>query len=299
MGATTKIEWTDRSWSPWWGCASVSPECANCNAKSIDRRTGGDHYGAGKPRKAMSEAHWHKPIVWDRQAARMGTRFKVFPSMCDPFDSECPTTAFDRFMDLIAATPHLDWLLLTKRPRNAAGIVTARPLPGNVWLGVTAGDQARADERIPILLSILAAVRFVSVEPMLGPVDLWRSLPRAACREDEYRRSDPKWEACGWRGGLHELNRTPDGIASCPICGSAAIDERPGLDWVICGCESGPRRRPMDVQWARDLRDQCEAAGVPFFLKQLEVAGRLVKMPFLDNIQHAATPTPASAGGER
>ncbi len=140
-----------------------------------------------------------------------------------------------------------DWMVLHSRPKYA--------FAQNVYLGVTAENQEQADERIPILLQIPAAVRFVSVEPMLGPVDLTRIVYERQTVIDSLK-------------GLH----------GWPLPHA----DGPKLDWVICGSESGPNRRHAKIEWIRDLRDQCRAANVPFFLKQMEIDGKLVKMPKLD-----------------
>lgn len=159
---------------------------------------------------------------------------------------------------LIEETPNLDWLLLTKRPGNVMRMMPeswrAR-FPRNVWMGTTVEDQKRADERIPELLKIPAKVRFLSCEPLLGPVDLNSNL------------GGTRWIG-GQRGcmGQHHGRGTPD----CPRELHHHHDERckPGIEWVIAGGESGSKARPIHPDWARSLRDQCRAAAVPFFFKQ-------------------------------
>jgi protein gp37 len=152
------------------------------------------------------------------------------------------------------------------------------PLP-NVWLGVTAEDQTRADERIPDLLATPAAARFVSCEPMLGAILPKRWLPtmRQAKQPDGTAFLAPQFfmtrcENCGWVGSSEMCGTDSYGDDSdvyCPACReSIRADDFPGLDWVICGGESGPGARPMHPDWARSLRDQCAAAGTPFFFKQ-------------------------------
>jgi protein gp37 len=168
-------------------------------------------------------------------------------SMGDLFHDDVSESITDEILDVIAACPQHIFIMLTKRPQNIERKLYAstpecgcRHLGGgdylpNVWLGVTAENQARADERIPILLSIPAAVRFVSVEPMLGPVDL------------QYNR--------GWMEPFHDTD--------------AMLNKTPRIDWVICGGETGPGARPMHPVWARSLRDQCHTARVPFFMKKM------------------------------
>ena len=238
----TKIEWTaapdgspGSTFNPWTGCQKVSPACDNCYAESWAKRSGLVKWGPGEERHRTSASYWQQPLKWDRQAKRDGVRRKVFcASLADVFDNQVPVEWRNDLWRLIHETPTLDWLLLTKRPQNIA-----KMLPGmhngtlgwgvgwpNVWLGTTVEDQAEANRRIPHLLAVPAAKRFLSCEPLLGPID-FRKVP-----------------------GFNHI----------------------GLDlsawWVICGGESGPNARPMHPAWARSLRDQCVAAGVPFFFKQ-------------------------------
>lgn len=230
----------------------VSPGCANCYAAAMDQRFHkGRHWGAGAPRPRTSDPHWALPLRWDRQAAKTGERRRVFPSAIDWLEPNVPIEHLGEFLELIISTPHLTWLLLTKRPEQWSPRIeeTARYLgykskkergfnfydnccyewvagkpPLNVWIGVSVEDQRRADERIPELLKIPARVRFLSCEPLLGPVD------------------------------LTEVATGPEGAT---------------VHWVIVGGESGLEARPMHLQWARQLRDQSGEAGVPFFMKQM------------------------------
>ena len=198
------------------------------------------------------EANWKQPLRWNADAERLGIRYRVFcASLADVFDNEVPVEWRRDMFDLIAITPHLDWLLVTKRIGNAKTMMADAlhlnpaalsdgkiwPLP-NVWLGITVVNQAEADRDIPKLLAIPAAVRFLSMEPLLGGVDLsqWLDLIQYDDGAPWMRRNI---------GHLHDM-----------------------LDWVIVGGESGPKARPMHPQWVRDIRDQCEAAGVPMMLKQ-------------------------------
>lgn len=236
MGEVTGIGWTDHTWSPWWGCTQVSPACDHCYAKALDKRVGGDHWGVGKERRQMSEAHWRAPIKWNKAVPASETRF-VFPSMCDPFDNEVPAEWRKRFFDLIRATPNLTWLLLTKRIGNAADnregamIPQAGGLPANAALGATVCNKPELDRDLHKLLwakvggAIDARMIFLSIEPMLGPVSF----------SNNFWYAEPSLKK---------------------------------LDWVICGGESGPHNRPMNPEWPRQLRDECAAACVPFFFKQ-------------------------------
>ena len=232
MSADSKIAWTDHTFNPWWGCTRVSPGCQNCYAEAFAKRTGHDVWGKGGERRFFGDKHWNEPRKWDRAAESDGRPALVFcSSMADVFEARSELVEHrDRLVELIAETPHLIWLLLTKRPENVAHLVesygwvgdTFGGWPGNVWIGTTVEDQQRADERLPHLAALPAPVRFLSCEPLLGDVDL--------------------------------LNHVES------------------VDWVIVGGESGPRHRPMDLDHARNLRQQCLVWDVPFFFKQ--VGGR-------------------------
>jgi protein gp37 len=179
VGKETHIQWTNYTWSPWLGCRKVSPCCDNCYISETPalRFRGLKH---GKDRIRTSESYWREPLVWNKKAAAFQmrqyaeglepSRPRVFPSLCDPFDFEVPDHWREDFFGLMGATQNLDWLLLTKRPKNTAQIVIV-PLP-NIWLGVSVGCQADADRWIPVLMSIPAQIRFLSVEPLLEQVDL-------------------------------------------------------------------------------------------------------------------------------
>jgi protein gp37 len=236
----TKIPWATDVWNPTVGCTKLSAGCKNCYAERIFNRF--------HPDEKFSEVRCYperlnQPLQWKKPR-------RVFvDSMSDLFHEDVP----DGFIDQVFETMHLAWwhtfLILTKRAVRMCDYISLRYIPNqlavlpNVWLGVSVEDQPTANNRITWLLNTPAAVRFVSVEPTLGEVDL--------------------------RMTIHFIG------------GSIGIkDWHP--DWIICGCESGPGARPMDLDWVRSLRDQCQEAGVPFFLKQAKIDGKLMKMPLID-----------------
>ena len=255
MAANTKIEWADHTFNPWVGCTKISPGCDHCYAEGWAKRTGDAALWQGN-RRRTSDANWRLPLKWNREAEAAGVRRRVFcASLADMFDNQAEVSWRHALWELIHDTPHLDWLLLTKRPQNIAKMLPnydTHPLPDwgqgwpNVWLGTTVENQAEADRRIPLLLGVPAAKRFLSCEPLLGPVDL------TAVQQTV----DPGFfgDCLQWyhKGYCHEI----EGISY------------PTIDWVIAGGESGPGARPMHPNWARSLRDQCAAAGVPFLFKQ-------------------------------
>lgn len=175
MGDTTTIEWADKTFNPWIGCTKVSAACDNCYAEAFDKRyEGGKHWGPKAPRRRTSESNWKKPLQWNRAAEKAGIRYRVFcASLADVFDNKAPPEWRNDLWALIHMTPHLDWLLLTKRPQNIPKMMGAWDrFPDNVWLGTTVENQDEANRRIPHLCSVEAAVRFLSCEPLLGPIDL-------------------------------------------------------------------------------------------------------------------------------
>ena len=183
MGTHTGIEWTDHTFNPWLGCTKVSEGCRHCYAEALVTRYGWTTWGPGGERKRTSAANWKKPLSWNRRAAKTGKRERVFcASLADVFDEQAPDGARDDLWALILETPHLDWQLLTKRPERILeslptdwGGDWGRPFgPGyhNVWLGITAEDQASYDQRWPLLREVPARTKFVSYEPAIGPLEL-------------------------------------------------------------------------------------------------------------------------------
>jgi len=281
MAEKTGIAWCDSTFNPWIGCSKVSPACDNCYAEALNNRMkwvgyGGNdadgiypfraRWGAGIERRRTSESTWRQPLRWNRRAEIKIKAWKKFKeqylgltdaqleaqglikprrprvfcaSLADVFDNEAPSNWRDDLFDLICKTPNIDWLLLTKRIGNARAMLDfsadwtdSGPL-NNVWLGATICNQEEADRDIPKLLAVPAAKRFLSVEPMLSSVYL-----RLGDSDDVPSDSEPFRER-QWM-----------------------------IDWVICGGETGKHARPMHPAWVRSLRDQCVAAGVPFFFKQ-------------------------------
>lgn len=177
--ARTAIQWVTYTFNPWWGCVQVSPACDHCYAMVMARRLGRKlfghpvEWGPGGQRGYIADEKWKQPLAWDRAAARSAERPRVFcGSMMDVFEGlreQRPHLA--RLFELIASTPRLDWMLLTKRPNNVRKLAP-RVLPPNVWIGATTESQDWADQRLPHLLALDCTIRFVSVEPMLSALDL-------------------------------------------------------------------------------------------------------------------------------
>lgn len=270
--AKTSIEWCDVTWNPVRGCSRVSEGCRNCYAERMAARnlpemrspTTGERFaviGSDGPhwsgKVELIESKLEEPLHW-RKPRRVFVN-----SMSDLFHESLPDEAIDRVFAVMALCPQHTFQILTKRPermqdyfgnlhaprdrwehiylralvdsQKCVGALIGGPIP-SVWLGVSVEDQSTADARIPLLLQTPAAVRFVSYEPALGPLKLY--VPWTYPRDGA--------EAMGIYGG-----------------------DRGCIDWLIAGGESGPGARPFDLAWARSARDQCKAAGVPFFMKQL------------------------------
>lgn len=259
----SKIEWTDHTFNPWIGCAKVSTGCANCYA------------GIYGTRKRTSPTYWRGPIFWNKEAAQSKVRPRVFcGSLCDVFEDrpELDSSRIDLMM-LIEKTPYLDWLLLTKRPENVKPLIErAQEQAGagvyadtwimrtGVWIGTSVEDQDAADKRIPHLLKIPAQVRFLSMEPLLGPVDL-HQIPTG----DERYPYLNALTGIRWR----EVTILPDGTSLRSFDEDTYFDTTPyTVDWVIVGGESGHNARPMDPEWTLSIRNQCQFADVPFYFKQ-------------------------------
>lgn len=224
MAENSAIAWTDHTFNPWWGCTKVSPGCKNCYAETLSKRyVERVLWGDNVQRKPMSENYWNEPLRWNRKAEKSGVRSRVFcGSMCDVFENRRELDVHrNRLFALIDKTPALDWLLLSKRNLDPMQIIPPFSwrdgLPRNVWIGTSIENQDYTG-RMDGLKAIPAYTRFLSIEPILGPV---------------------------------------------------VLGDLTGINWVIVGGESGPKARPADLSWFRSLRDECKAAGVAFFCKQL------------------------------
>lgn len=195
MAENSKIEWTDHTFNPWIGCTKVSPGCDHCYAESLSKRYGWVEWGPHGERKRTSDANWRKPRQWAKAARGTGKRPRVFcASLADVFDNQVPPEWRGDLFDLIAATPELDWLLLTKRPENIARMFPTGEWP-NVWLGTTCEDQERYQRRWPLLAAVnTVPVRFISYEPAIGPLD-----PRGISLRECFR--FPDWLICGGESG--------------------------------------------------------------------------------------------------
>jgi len=227
--ANTKIEWAEKVWNPTTGCSHAgSPGCDNCYAKRMANRLKG-RYGYPKDdpfRVIFHSDRLEEPLHWKKPS-------RIFVvSMGDIFHDDVDGFWLSAIWSIIERAYWHTFLILTKRPERFGRLTPSLPFYKNIWLGVSVENQRTADERIPILLQIPAAKRFVSVEPMLNEVDFTYGTGVVTFSPDD---DNPAWLE--------------------------------GLDWVICGGETGPKARPMHSDWVRSLRDQCQAASVPFFFK--------------------------------
>lgn len=319
MSTRTSIEWArnedgseGRTWNPTVGCDKVSPGCDHCYAENIARRfAGGPGFPNGfevtlKPERLLDPLKWRVPT-------------RVFVnSMSDLFHADISDDYIARVFAVMAAAPQHTFQILSKRHGRMRSLLRSagfgemvwqafvdinhpgkdwdtnqrllgdrnpgKPMPPllNVHLGVSCENQQWADVRIPALLETPAAVRFVSAEPLLGPIDLWGPLvdglhrPRLTYWLD----GRPHW-------GPERVG--PTGL----ITQEPAVGPR--IDWLICGAESGPGARPMNLDWVRTMRDQCVHSGVAFFFKQDAVRGKKIPTPELDGRTWTQMPTAVAA----
>lgn len=281
MADKSLIEWTDTTWQIVTGCSVVSPGCTNCYAMRLAGGRMQNHPSrVGLTTESKAGPVWNGQVrfnaAWLTQPLGWKKPRKIFVAAHGDLFHEGVTDAqLDQIFAVMALCPQHVFQVLTKRPERMREYLTnplrrvmiderfgrlgaehdrdsfgfSLPLP-NVWLGVSVEDQARADERIPVLLDTPAAVRWISAEPLLGPIDLHHI-------EEEF--SDC-WNVLRPHTAAEQAEEYGADIAIC--------SDTPGLDWVVAGGESGPGARPMHPDWARQIRDQCDAAGVPFLFKQ-------------------------------
>ena len=259
---TTKIEWCTESWNPVTGCTPIGEGCKNCYARAMAHRFPDKFGGRREPFKVTCHPDRLNALVLRKRKPQ-----RIFVcSMSDLFHKDVPR----RFINQVLLGPVLyprghTFIVLTKRAaRMCLHMCSLEPLTfPNLWLGVSVSTQREADELIPILLQGPAAKRIVSYEPALEAVDFSEYLPTP-------------WGLCESRecGGCE---------TDADECDDHKAHMRDRIDWLICGCESGPKRRYFDENWARDARDACVKASVPFFYKQgRDEQNRVVKMPLLD-----------------
>lgn len=304
----TSIEWTDKSWNPIRGCSRVSRGCERCYAEIVAARFSGPGQAyEGLAYRNSSGAHWTGKVRLIEEHLEDPLRWKkprrIFVnSMSDLFHEGLEDYQIAQVFAVMACAQQHVFQVLTKRPERMKATLLnsefismvnafstelafentnphartrddyraivrdldeddpfSEPLP-NVWLGVSVEDQKTADERIPLLLQTPAAVRWISVEPLLGPIRLPLRCP--SCND----------EGC-----------FVDTEENCLVkCNCADARRRWGISWVVTGAESGTKARPMELDWVRSLKDQCVAAGVPFFYKQDAIKGKKIPTPELD-----------------
>jgi len=213
MAKDSGIEWTHHTFNPWWGCTKISPACKNCYAETWAKRVGRLLWGPKAPRRVPSETYWEQPLAWNREANRSNERRRVFcASMADVFEDRRDLDVHrERLWKLIAATPKLDWLLLTKRPQRVNALTPyGTNWPDNVWLGSTAENQKWLDKRMGELSSTYAKILFLSCEPLLGPLDLSRWIAEA--RTGGARKLD--WLIAGGESGGRARPTNPEWFTS-------------------------------------------------------------------------------------
>lgn len=275
----TKVEWADETLSPWAGCDKISEGCKNCTALSFARRLAGKNHP--KYFRVVKDSEWSGRVNFDWTELKKLDKWKkprrVFIQiMGDAFHEKVKEDDFRMVLSAIQANPRHCCMFLTKRPELMKERVEKAyreypqysPIP-NLWLGVTAENQEQADKRIPVLLKTPAAKRFVSIEPMLGPVNL--ELAQCTCAWPE--------DAIQTRHNLQcpaDIRRTADGDIP-------AVTKRWLLDQVILGAETGPGKRPMNQEWAWDIANECAMEGIPFFGKKdsngdpLKIDGEVIR----------------------
>jgi len=245
MADHSRIEWTDATWNPVTGCTKISPGCAHCYAERMAKRLRGRcGYPADDPfRVTLHPDRLKIPDGWKKPR-------RVFVcSMSDLLHDDIPDWFIVDVWHVMAKHPQHTFQVLTKRPGRLAAIRHRLAWPDHIWVGVSVEDQRYVEPRVGQLLRLPAAVKFVSCEPLLGPVDLQFGEPMGPTGD-----SDVGYCPCDHGGQRHQH-------VILELC-------LRGIDWIIVGGESGPGARPMDPDWVRSLRFQAIDAGVPFFFKQ-------------------------------
>lgn len=275
MGANSKIEWTTHTFNPWWGCTKVSEACKHCYAETWAKRVGKDVWGPKPQRRLLSDNHWKQPMKWNREAEGSAERPRVFcASMGDVFEDRKELVVHrQRLFDLIELTPNLDWLLLTKRPQNVKSLARwSDDWPDNVWLGTTVELQHRAEELLPYLEDIPARVRFISAEPLLGPLSIERWLG-----------STIDWVITGGESGPKARPASPQWFTSLHaqcMRNEVAFHFKQWGDWAPGQGENLPARRM-----------QLAADGTAMFRVGKKLAGRQ-----LEGIEYDGLPLVRSTG---
>lgn len=247
MGDRSSIEWTDATWNPIRGCTRVSEGCRNCYAERLAARFSrpGDPFEGLAKWTASREPRWTGKVITVEHHLKDPIRWKdprrIFVnSMSDLFHEALPFDDVLAIIDVMRQAPQHIYQILTKRPVRMQEFFTdvwGEIPPANWWLGVSAEDQETAVARIPVLQNTPATVRWVSLEPLLGPIVLGHD--------------EPEVGPVSWLAGIQGCDPPIDGI-----------------DWVVVGGESGPGARPMHPAWARSIRDECTQFRTPFFFKQ-------------------------------
>lgn len=228
-----KISWCTATWNPIVGCSKCSPGCKNCYAERMAKRLRG--MSLPQYQDVVDKNGWTGKTMFSYGHLPKKPSLVFVSSMGDFFHESVSDQMLSNAFSVMCENQQHTFILLTKRPERMLNYINQhlRSLPNKLWCGVTVCNQEEADKKIPVLLDVWSNVRLVSIEPMLGPVDLYR----------------------GGFGFLEQI-KSPQGI------------QHEKLDWVICGGESGPGARPIKPEWVRQIRDQCVEAGVPFHFKQ-------------------------------
>lgn len=245
-----------------WFCIKCSAGCLHCYSETINKMWGN---GLEYSQRNLSKIKWVLNEKELDSIRNLKSPSVLFPcDMTDLFLEAIPDEMIGRFFDVMEECPQHIFKLLTKRTERMRQFVSNRykggAAPSHIWFGTSVENQKAVDERVPILLNINASILFLSCEPLLEEINLAGALNDCRCGE-------------------------------CDYCNEVAYHPTRSVDWVICGAESGRGARAMDEEWARDLKDQCVEAGVPFFLKQFASKGKKVSLPVLDGCQWTEYPT--------